>query len=535
MQREYGFFVITLMDPFQNQRLIQNYRRRLGMEVAISNINGKIWLFLDVVVQWDVRYGITLGGCRDFNVILNEEEKISGLLVYLPEYEDFTFCVNSCDMGYKGSPFTWWNGRPNSECIFKRLDKFFVNVPFQTLFPNTKVEHHIRTGSDHAPLLMSCEVLSRSLNKLFKDQRFKGFGMPKWTDPLNHLAYADDTIIFASADPYSLEKIIEVLYKYEHISGQMINKTKSSFYLHSTVSARLFNSVGAITGFSRGKATLLEREVTVLWGEITLITSVLQSMPTHILSVLDPPNNVLEHLHKTFARFFWSNKDEGRSRHWTKWQNLCIPKEEGGVGFRSLHDVSRALFAKLWGKFRTSKSLWSNFMWNKYCKKELPIVVKFRGGSHVRRRMLEAREEVDHEILWEMKRGSTNVWHENWTGLRALYHVVLRDYPINEDIQEVTDLRVDDAWDEKLLDQSFPIDIAQHIRHEVLFDTTDDGWDFPRWMPTPSGNVSISSAYNLHIIVRCGLKVYHLKSPSFYGDCEKGRFPQMTCGGEVGI
>lgn len=94
-----------------------------------------------------------------------------------------------------------------------------------------------------------------------------------------------------------------------------------------------------------------------------------------------------------------------------------------------------------------------------------------------------------------MKWGSTNVWHENWTGLGALYHVVTRDYPINEDIQEVDDLRVDDAWDEKLLDQSFPIDIAQHIRQEVLFDISDDGWDFSRWMPTLSGNFSVSSAW----------------------------------------
>ncbi|XP_075087744.1 uncharacterized protein LOC142169737 [Nicotiana tabacum] len=234
-----------------------------------------------------------------------------------------------------------------------------------------------------ALFIFSAEVLYRYLNKLFEDQRFKGFVMPKWIDPLYHLAYANYTIIFASTDSYSLEKIIEVLYKYEHTSCQMINKTKSSFYMHSIVSARLFNSIGAINGFSRGEFPFtylgspifykrrskdyyngLIRNVNakmhywkgklLSYGEkATLITSVLQSMPTHIISILDPPKNVLEHLHKTFARFFWSNKDEGRSRHWTKWQNFYLPKEEGGVGFRSLYDVSRSLFSKLWWKFRT--------------------------------------------------------------------------------------------------------------------------------------------------------------------------------------
>ncbi|XP_009624555.1 uncharacterized protein [Nicotiana tomentosiformis] len=180
-------------------------------------------------------------------------------------------------------------------------------------------------------------------------------------------------------------------------------------------------------------------------GKATLITSVLQSMPTHILSVLDPPHNVLEHLHKTFARFFWSNKEEGRSKHWEKCLNLSLPKEEGGLGFRSIFHISKALFAKLWWKFRTTKSIWSNFMWNKYCKKELPIVVQFRQGSHVWKKMLEVREEVEHDILWEMNRGFTDVWHDNWTSLGTLYHVVPQYFPINEELQEVAELRDQDS------------------------------------------------------------------------------------------
>ncbi|XP_075087590.1 uncharacterized protein LOC142169603 [Nicotiana tabacum] len=691
---------------------------------------------LDKLKLWDSLYYLAsnmklpwlVGG--DFNVLLNEEDKIGGLPVYPPEFEDFSFCVNSCellDTGYKGSPFTWWNVWPNAECIFKRLDKIFVNSPFQSLFPTTEVEHLIRTGSDHAPLFMTCgeatttftkpfkfqnfwtkhtsfkeghpqatrfkgrcgqnkeadrntrffhddvndkrqklqlkriqnhdgnwielqermadaaveffqnqftqeddhtrvvhdrlekilpslissnqsgfvkgrsifetilltqeivtyirlrekpanvviklnmekaydrvswkylmhilrkmgfaecfinmiwnlisnnwcsvlingqasglfhstrgvkqgdplspslfiislEVLSRSLNKLFEDMRFKGFGMPKWADPLNHLAYADNTIIFSSADPYSLRKIVKVLSKYEHTSGQMINKTKSSFYMHYSVSSMVSNSIGTITGFSKGEFPftylgwpifytrrrkdcyndLIKNVKAKLhswkWkplsygGKSTLISSVLRSMPTHILSVIDPPKNVIEHLHKAFARFFWSTKEESRSRHWTKWKNLCLPKEEGGVGFRSLHDVLKALFAKLWWKFRTSKSLWSNFMWNKYCKKEIPTTVQFRQGSHVWRKILEAREEVEHKILWKMNRGSAN---------------------------EVAEFRVDDTWDEQLLAQSFPANIAQHIRQKVIFGTTDDSWDVPRWMPSPSGNFSVSSAWNI--------------------------------------
>ncbi|XP_075087488.1 uncharacterized protein LOC142169519 [Nicotiana tabacum] len=316
-----------------------------------------------------------------------------------------------------------------------------------------------------ALFILSAEVLSRSLNKLFEDKSFVGFGMPKWSDPLNHLAYVDDTIIFAFAHPPSLSKIMAVL-------GTM----------------RRYQAVGAITGFARGKfpftylgcpifytrrrkdyyEDLMKKVKAKLhsWkgkllsfgGKATLISSVLQSMPVHMLSVLDPPSSILGHLHKTFVRFFWSTKEEGRSRHWASWQNLCLPKEEGGLGFRSLNDVSKELFAKLWWRFRTTKSLWSNFMWNKYCKKELPIVVHFRGGSHVWRQMLNAREEVEHEI-------------------------------------EVAELRQGEAWDDQLLDQNE--EIAEHIRLNVHYEGSEGYWDRPYWMPTPSGKLSVSSTWQI--------------------------------------
>ncbi|XP_070054792.1 uncharacterized protein [Nicotiana tomentosiformis] len=102
-------------------------------------------------------------------------------------------------------------------------------------------------------VLVNADVLSRSLNKLFDHKSFIGFGMPKLTDPLNHLAYSDDTIIFASAHPESLKNIMAVLNGYEKILGQLINKAKSSYYMHSKAANSLFQTVGDLTGFTRGE------------------------------------------------------------------------------------------------------------------------------------------------------------------------------------------------------------------------------------------------------------------------------------------
>lgn len=80
--------------------------------------------------------------------------------------------------------------------------------------------------------IIVAEVLSRGLNSVYKDKDFIGFGLPKWSPEINHLSYADDTILFCSGDRVSIKKMMNVLRSYEEVSGQLINKAKSFFYLH---------------------------------------------------------------------------------------------------------------------------------------------------------------------------------------------------------------------------------------------------------------------------------------------------------------
>lgn len=56
--------------------------------------------------------------------------------------------------------------------------------------------------------------------------------MPKWSPDLNHLAYADDTIIFTSSNEYSIKNIMQVLKEYELESSQKINMVKSFLYMY---------------------------------------------------------------------------------------------------------------------------------------------------------------------------------------------------------------------------------------------------------------------------------------------------------------
>ncbi|XP_060182971.1 uncharacterized protein LOC132612916 [Lycium barbarum] len=133
---------------------------------------------LERISLWDNLYNLDdqmevpwlVGG--DFNVIIHEDEKIGGLPVYPYEYEDFAFYVNSSELfevSFKGSLFTWWNGRAGRDCIFKRLDRMLTNSKLQDWFGHMEVEHLSRTGSDHAPLLLTCGNSSQHSKATFGD------------------------------------------------------------------------------------------------------------------------------------------------------------------------------------------------------------------------------------------------------------------------------------------------------------------------------------------------------------------------------
>ncbi|XP_070035343.1 uncharacterized protein [Nicotiana tomentosiformis] len=129
--------------------------------------------------------------------------------------------------------------------------------------------------------------------------------------------------------------------------------------------------------------------------------------------------------------------------------------------------------------------------------KKIPIVVAFRGGSHVWRQMLNVREETEHEILWEINNGTTNTWHENWNELGPLYHVLPEDFQVDEELQEVSELREGGAWNEQLMDETFPENIADHIKTNIHYNVHEEQWDRPYWMPTTSSKFIVGSAWSI--------------------------------------
>lgn len=112
----------------------------------------------------------------------------------------------------------------------------------------------LKQGDPLSPTLFItvAEVLARSLNKLKEDEKFIGFGMPKWSESINHLSYADDAILFCSGHKGSVKKMMRVLQDYEKVFGHLINLSKSYIYVYEKISMADKHKLWTLTGIVIG-------------------------------------------------------------------------------------------------------------------------------------------------------------------------------------------------------------------------------------------------------------------------------------------
>lgn len=94
-------------------------------------------------------------------------------------------------------------------------------------------------------------------------------------------------------------------------------------------------------------------------GRVELVNSVLFSIQVYWASIFMLPQKVIQDLEQLLRAFLWSGSDLTHSGAKVSWKDICVPKEEGGLGFRLMKDWNRAFMIRhLWAVCKKSDTLW---------------------------------------------------------------------------------------------------------------------------------------------------------------------------------
>ena len=258
----------------------------------------------------------------------------------------------------------------------------------------------LRQGDPLSPyLFILCQdILSRMIEKEHRLGQVSGVKMNLNGPPFTHVMYADDLMLFARASTREVKVLDECLEKYCLWLGQLINREKSELIFSKLVQrvrkraikcelnmkaiSMLATYLGAPLFSSRSRSKdfkflqeRLESKLkgwmckTLSWaGRSTLIKSVAHALPNYTFSAFDVSVSVCNKLDAASKRFWWNpNKGSGNYLAWKSWEQLCLPKCQGGLGFCKSKCFNNASLAKLtWLVTSNRKSICMQALRSKY-------------------------------------------------------------------------------------------------------------------------------------------------------------------------
>uniref|UniRef100_A0A251S8W3 Putative reverse transcriptase zinc-binding domain-containing protein n=1 Tax=Helianthus annuus TaxID=4232 RepID=A0A251S8W3_HELAN len=152
-------------------------------------------------------------------------------------------------------------------------------------------------------------------------------------------------------------------------------------------------------------------------GRLQLIRSVLSSMHIYWASVFILPRRIIQDLEEKMRRFLWAQGNDIKGKAKVKWDHVCLPKCEGGLGIRRIADMNNALMvAHIWSLITLRESLWVKWMHSYRIRGRSLWDVPIRSDvTWTWRKLLALRPLVQQHIWTKIGNGSkTLVWFDRW-------------------------------------------------------------------------------------------------------------------------
>ncbi|KAF5790976.1 putative RNA-directed DNA polymerase [Helianthus annuus] len=320
----------------------------------------------------------------------------------------------------------------------------------------------LRQGDPLSPFLfvIVMEALTGIMKEAASIGLFNGIKITNDGPSLSHLIYADDVMFLGEWSLMNVMNLRRILRCFYLTSGLKVNLAKCSIYgvgvnneevqnmanlLNCRQGTFPFKHLGLLVGANMNLARNWKPVIEIfkyrlsIWkaktlsygGRITLIKSVLNTLPTYYLSLFRAPLKVVDALDKIRRVFFWGGSEEKAKMNWVAWDKTIAPIEYGGLGFGSLRDSNLAMLAKWWWRFKTEKEgLWRRVIWaihhNTRSWNDISVKVSVAGPwkqiYSIRQPLLLANIDLSRAFSAVVGNGrNTFFWLDSWLVSDPLY------------------------------------------------------------------------------------------------------------------
>ena len=169
-----------------------------------------------------------------------------------------------------------------------------------------------------------------------------------------------------------------------------------------------------------------------------MIKAVVQAIPTYTMCCFKLPLGLCHEIEGLIRKIWWGQRGDQRKIHWVKWEDMCEPNSEGGMGFKELPLFNDALLVKqTWRLLHNKNSLFYRvFKANFFPNCTIMEAKEGHGGSYAWKGILKGRKVIQRGAKWRVGNGnSIKLWGDKW--LPSLTTASLQG-PLPAELQDAT-------------------------------------------------------------------------------------------------